>query len=70
MKNITELRIKVMTIANRIRKTNKLSLSQAVKRAWNMAKIGLTIKVAGVTQGNRQVACEHLQRYDIADIKV
>lgn len=23
-----------------------------------------------VTQGNRQVACKHLQRYDIADIKI
>ncbi len=67
MKSINELRRKVMIIGNRLH-VKGLSLSEALKRAWEIIKSGITTKVKGVTFGNAQKAIEHLTRYSPEDI--
>ena len=59
MKSINELRRKVMIIGNRLH-IKGLSLSEALKMAWEIIKSGITTKVKGVTFGNAQKAIEHL----------
>lgn len=56
------------------RNANKLvkqgySRSEAFKAAWRLAKLPeISVKVKGVTFGNRQTALEHLTRYNPADV--
>lgn len=71
MKNITIIRRKVVTIANRLKKMG-LNLSAAFKKAWELIK-GETVetKVAGVTKGNRQLALHKIAtKYGAAAVKV
>jgi len=71
MKNITIIRRKVVTMANRLKKMG-LNLSAAFKKAWELIK-GETVetKVAGVTKGNRQLALHRIvTKYGAAAVKV
>lgn len=47
-----------------------MSRSEAMKEAWRLAKATVVEKVAGVTHGKRQVALEHLTRYQPEQISV
>lgn len=70
MKQITVIRRKVVTIANRLKKMG-MTLSAAFKKAWELVK-GKTIitKVKGVTFGNGQRILERLTHYRPEDIIV
>ena len=60
MKHITEIRRKVATMANRLKKRG-LTLSAAFKRAWQLVKgKAIDTRVAGVTKGNRQRALRRI----------
>ncbi len=60
MTNITEIRRRVATMANRLKKMG-LTLSAAFKRAWRLIKgKAIDTKVAGVTKGNRQRALRRI----------
>lgn len=61
---------KVMTIANRL-VAQGMGRPAAMVKAWLLCKMPLVqTKVAGVTQGRRQEALEHLARYPAAQISV
>lgn len=63
MKQITLMRRKVATMANRLTKMG-MTLSAAFTRAWALIKgETITTKIKGVTYGNAQKALEHLTRY-------
>ena len=70
MKQITLIRKKVTTMANRLVKMG-LTLSTAFKKAWELVK-GKTIvtKVKGVTFGNGQRVLERLTHYQPKQITV
>ena len=60
MKHITEIRRKVATMANRLKKMG-LTLSAAFKRAWQLVKgKAIDTRIAGVTKGNRQRALRRI----------
>ncbi len=60
MKNITIIRRKVATIANRLKKMG-LTLSAAFKKAWALIKgKAIDTRIAGVTKGNRQKALHRI----------
>lgn len=65
MKNITNVRKAVTTLANKLNKIIN-DLSAAFIRAWQMVKaqIFLTSKIVGTTFGNRQKALARLARYN------
>ncbi len=70
MKNITNIRKAVVTLANRLNKKIK-NLSNAFIRAWQIIKGKLLIsKIAGVTFGTRQKALNKLQSYSKNEINV
>jgi|GEM_PF-823457 len=59
-----------MTIANRLTGSG-IGRASAMIKAWVLVKMPLVeTKVAGVTQGNRQRAIEHLTRYDREQISI
>lgn len=61
---------KVMTIANRL-VAQGMGRSAAMVKAWLLCKMPVVqTKVAGVTQGRRQEALEHLTRYPTAKISI
>ena len=71
MKYTRELKRRICTIANRLKKMG-LTLSAAFKKAWALIK-GKTItsRVAGVTKENRQKALHRIAtQYDPSDVKV
>ena len=53
MKQITRTRKAVATMANQLHKLG-YTLSKAFRTAWERIKGGMTVKVQGVTFGNRQ----------------
>lgn len=60
----------VMVIANHLVKEG-YSRSKAMVKAWILVKLpALSVKVKGVTYGNRQRAIEHLTRYASEDIHI
>ena len=60
MKNITIIRRKVATIANRLKKMG-LTLSAAFKKAWALIKgKAINTRIVGVTRGNRQKALHRI----------
>lgn len=60
MKDITIIRRKVATIANRLKKMG-LTLSTAFKKAWALIKgKAINTRIAGVTKGNRQKALHRI----------
>ena len=61
---------KVMTIANRLTMSG-IGRTTAMLKAWALIKMPLVeTPVAGVTQGRRQEALEHLTHYKASDVRV
>ena len=61
---------KVMTIANNLVKQG-YNRAYAMVKAWALVKLsGVTVKVAGVTYGKRQIALEHLTHYRPQDVRI
>ena len=54
----------ICKVANQLHKSG-YTLSQSFRLAWRLAKGKASVKVAGVTKGNRQQAIEHLKRYSL-----
>lgn len=54
----------ICKVANQLHKSG-YTLSQSFRLAWRLAKGKASVKVAGVTKGNRQKAIEHLKRYSL-----
>lgn len=69
MKNISEIRCKVATMANTIKKMGASS-SEAFTKAWVIVKSGVSTKVKGVTFGISQKAIERLTHYNATEITV
>lgn len=71
MKHITEIRRKVATMANRLKKMG-LTLSAAFKRAWQLVKgKAIDTRIAGVTKGNRQRALRRIaMKYRLGAVSV
>lgn len=59
----------ICKVANKLRKDG-YTLSQAFRMAWRLAKGTATVRVAGVSKGNRQTAIEHLKHYNTALVDV
>lgn len=60
MKNITIIRRKVATMANRLKKMG-LTLSAAFRKAWTLIKgKAINTRIAGVTKGSRQRALHRI----------
>ena len=61
---------KVMTIANRLTMSG-IGRTTAMLKTWALIKMPLVeTQVAGVTQGRRQEALEHLTHYKASDVRV
>ncbi len=70
MSNISEVRKRVMTIANKLKKTGS-SLSESLKLAWHLIKKQtLSLNVKGTSFGKRQQALSHLTHYSKDKIEV
>lgn len=54
----------ICKVANQLHRSG-YTLSQSFRLAWRLAKGKASVKVAGVTKGNRQKAIEHLKRYSL-----
>lgn len=54
----------ICKVANQLHKSG-YTLSQSFRLAWRLAKGKASVKVAGVTKGNRQKAIGHLKRYSL-----
>lgn len=54
----------ICKVANQLHKSG-YTLSQSFRLAWRLAKGKASVKVAGVTKGNRQHAIEHLKKYSL-----
>lgn len=54
----------ICKVANQLHKSG-YTLSQSFRLAWRLVKGKASVKVAGVTKGNRQKAIEHLKRYSL-----
>lgn len=61
--NIKTIRQNVMRIGNRLHKKG-VTLSEALKRAWQIVKSGITTKVKGVSFGIGQRALQRLTTYN------
>lgn len=59
----------ICKVANKLRR-NGYTLSAAFRASWRLAKSKATVKVAGVSKGNRQTAIEHLRRYNAESVQV
>ena len=61
----------ICKVANQLHKSG-YTLSQSFRLAWRLAKGKASVKVAGVTKGNRQQAIEHIKRYrlDMVSFKI
>lgn len=54
----------ICKVANQLHRSG-YTLSKSFRLAWRLAKGKASVKVAGVTKGNRQKAIEHLKRYSL-----
>lgn len=61
--NIRTTRQNVMRIGNRLHKKG-VTLSEALKKAWQIVKSGITTKVKGVSYGIGQRALQRLTAYN------
>lgn len=64
MKQITNIRKTVCTMANRLKKEG-LSLSQAFRKAWKRVKASTKIRVAGTTSGNIQERLKFMKQFPV-----
>ena len=62
MKQITNIRKAVCTMANELKKCG-YSLSQAFRKAWNRVKATMTIRVVGTAAENRQERLQFLKQF-------
>lgn len=70
MSNIKEVRRRVMTIGNKLRKAGS-SLREAIKLAWYLVKKqSICTNVKGTSFGKRQIALAHLMNYSKDKIKI
>lgn len=69
MKQITNVRKAVCTMANELKKAG-YSLSQAFRKAWKRIKLSMTIRAAGTTYQNRQQCLEFLKQFTQDDLSV
>ena len=53
----------LMILNHSLYRTGRYTQSEALKLAWQLIKQPLTLKAAGVTFENRQVALQHLTHY-------
>ncbi|NBH36483.1 hypothetical protein D3Z58_23925 [Clostridiaceae bacterium] len=69
MKQITNIRKAVCTMANELKKAG-YSLSGAFCKAWQRVKLSMTIRAAGTTFENRQERLQFLQQFRPEDLTV
>lgn len=69
MKQITNIRKAVCTMANELKKAG-YSLSDAFRKAWQRVKLSMTVRAAGTTFENRQERLEFLQQFKPEDLTV
>ena len=69
MKQITNIRKAVCSIANELKKAG-YSLSEAFKKAWRRVKLTMTIRAAGTTFENRQERLNFLKNFKPEDLTV
>lgn len=69
MKRISDIRRKVMQIANKLVRSG-LTRANAMRKAWQLLKTRLVTKVVGTTFDNRQNVLALLAKYRPSDITV
>lgn len=69
MKQITNIRKAVCTMANELKKAG-YSLSGAFRKAWQRVKLSMTIRAAGTTFENRQERLQFLKQFRPEDLTI
>lgn len=69
MKQITNIRKAVCTMANELKKAG-YSLSDAFRKAWQRVKLSMTVRAVGTTFENRQERLAFLQQFRPEDLTV
>lgn len=69
MKQITNMRKAVCTMANELKKAG-YSLSDAFKKAWQRVKFSMTVRARGTSFGNRQECLGFLKQFRQNDLSV
>lgn len=69
MKQITNIRKAVCTMANKLRKEG-YSLSQAFRKAWRRIRLSMKIRAAGTCAENRQERLEFLKSFPVDSLQV
>lgn len=64
MKQITNIRKAVCTMANELRKEG-YSLSQAFRKAWRRIKVSMKIRAVGTTSGNIQERLQFMKQFPV-----
>ena len=64
MKQITNTRKAVCTMANELRKSG-YSLSQAFRKTWRRIKVSMKIRVVGTTSGNIQERLKFMKQFPV-----
>lgn len=64
MKQITNIRKAVCTMANRLKKEG-YTLSQAFQKAWKRIKLSMVIRVVGTTVGNIQERLAFIKQFPV-----
>ena len=69
MKQITNIRKAVCSMANQLRKTG-LSLAESFRKAWKRVKMSMNVRAVGVTFGNTQERLNFLKNFKPEDLTV
>ncbi|MFG6369558.1 MAG: HIRAN domain-containing protein [Lachnospiraceae bacterium] len=69
MKQITNIRKAVCTMANQLRKAG-YSLKEAFAKAWRRVKMTMTVRAVGTTFDNRQERLQFLKQFKLEDLTV
>lgn len=69
MKQITNIRKAVCSMANQLRKTG-LSLAESFRKAWKRVKMSMNVRAVGVTFSNIQERLQFLQQFKPEDLTV
>ncbi len=68
MKQITNIRKAVCTMANELRKEGYF-LSQAFRKAWRRIKVSMKIRVVGTTSGNIQERLQFMKQFPVETMR-
>lgn len=68
MKQITNIRKAVCTMANKLKKEG-YTLSQAFRKAWKRIKLSMVIRVAGTMAENRQERLGFLKQFPVESLQ-